>query len=153
MSSGEEGGLGGMTISGAAQAGVPGIIAEAGGRGQLEEDAVQLLVTGVRNVLRHLEMLPGEPEPPARPMRTVGSFVWLRSRDEGWWDAAVRAGDEVAEGGLLGRVRNLWGDELEEIRAPRDGVVLFSTTSPAVDADGILLGLGADLAPVAAPPS
>jgi hypothetical protein len=33
----------------------------------------------------------------------------------------------------------------EEIRAPCDGVVLFITTSPAVAADGILLGLGADL--------
>lgn len=149
----QEGGLGGMTISGAAQAGVPGIIAEAGGRGQLEPDAVQLLVTGVRNALRYLQMLPGEPEPPARPMRTVGSFVWLRSQHEGWWDAAVRAGDEVAEGRLLGRIRNLWGDELAEIHAPRDGVVLFSTTSPAVEADGILLGLGADLAAVGAPPS
>jgi uncharacterized protein len=149
----QEGGLGGMTISGAAQAGVPGIIAEAGGRGQLEENAVQLLVTGVKNALRHLEMLPGEPEPPAHPMRTVGSFVWLRSEHEGWWDAAVRAGDEVAEGCLLGRIRNLWGDELEEIRAPRDGVVLFGTTSPAVEADGLLLGLGADLAAVGAPPA
>jgi uncharacterized protein len=143
-----EGGLGGMTISGAAQAGVPAIIAEAGGRGQLEEHAVQLLVTGVRNVLRRLEMLPGEPEPSARATRTVGSFVWLRSEHEGWWDAAVRAGDEIAEGGLLGRIRNLWGDELEEIRAPRGGVVLFGTTSPAVEAGGLLLGLGADLAAV-----
>ena len=141
----QEGGLGGMTVSGAAQAGIPAIIAEAGGRGQLEEHAVQLLVTGVRNVLRHLEMLPGEPEPPAASQRTVGSFVWLRSAHEGWWDAAVVAGDEVAEGGLLGRIRNLWGVELEQILAPRDGVVLFSTTSPAVEAGGLLLGLGADL--------
>jgi hypothetical protein len=142
----QEGGLGGMTISGAAQAGVPAIIAEAGGRGQLEEHAVQLLVKGVRNVLRRLEMLPGEPEPPTHATRTVGSFVWLRSEHEGWWDAAVGAGDEVAQGGLLGHIRNLWGDELEEIRAPRAGVVLFSTTSPAVAAGGLLLGLGADLA-------
>jgi predicted deacylase len=140
-----EGGLGGMTVSAAAEAGIPAIIAEAGGCGQFEEQAVQLLVRGVRNVLRHLEMLPGDPEPTTR-QRTVGSFVWLRSRYEGWWDARVRAGDEVTAGGLLGQIRNLWGDELEEIRAPCEGVVLFSTTSPAVEANGLLLGLGADLA-------
>ena len=64
----------------------------------------------------------------------------------GWWDAAVGSGDEVREGQLLGRVRNLWGDSLEEIRAPREGVVLFITTSPAVGDDGLLLGLGAGLA-------
>jgi predicted deacylase len=60
----------------------------------------------------------------------------------------VRAGDEVAAGALLGSVRNLWGDVVEEIHAPRDGVVLFLTTSPAVGDDGLLLGLGCEIAPV-----
>ena len=58
----------------------------------------------------------------------------------------MRAGDVVAAGARLGPVRNLYGDVLEEIVAPEDGVVLFLTSSPAVDADGLLLGLGADLA-------
>jgi predicted deacylase len=142
-----EGGLGGLTTSAAAEAGIPGVIAEAGGRGLLEREAVELLSNGVRNVLRHLEVVPGEPDPPPAGQRQVGAFIWLRSTNEGWWDSAVDAGDEVAEGGLLGRVRNLWGDVLEEIVAPRAGVILFITTSPAVAADGLLLGLGADLAP------
>ena len=139
------GGLGGRPTSAAAAAGIPGVIAEAGGRGLLEESAVDALVHGVRNVLRRLEMLPGAPEPPPAGQRRVGSFIWLRSTQEGWWDAAVDSGDEVAGGQPLGRVRNLWGDTLEEIAAPRDGVILFITTSPAVAADGLLLGLGADL--------
>ncbi|MFL5929312.1 MAG: succinylglutamate desuccinylase/aspartoacylase family protein, partial [Gaiellaceae bacterium] len=146
-----EGGLGGMTTSAAAEAGIPGVIAEAGGRGLLEARAVDQLANGVRNVLRYLEMLPGDPEPPPAGQRLVGSFIWLRSTHEGWWDTAVDAGDEVAEGALLGRVRNLWGDVLEEVVAPRAGVILFITTSPAVAADGLLLGLGADFAPVQAP--
>lgn len=141
----QAGDLGGMTVNAAAQAGVPAIIAEAGGRGQLEESAVALLTRGVLNVLRHLDMLPGEPEPPPSGQRTVGRFVFLRSEHQGWWDAGARVGDRVADGALLGRIRNLWGDELEEIRAPRAGVVLVSTTSPAVEAGGLLLGLGSDL--------
>jgi predicted deacylase len=142
----QEGGLGGMTSSAAAQAGIPAIIAEAGGCGQLEETAVTMLADGVRNVLRHLEMLPGPPQPPRADMRSVGSFVWLRCTKAGWWDAAVGSGDEVREGQVLGRVRNLWGDVLEEICAPNDGVILFITTSPAVANDGLLLGLGTDIA-------
>jgi uncharacterized protein len=142
----QEGGLGGMTSSAAAQAGIPAIIAEAGGCGQLEESAVQMLVRGVENVLRLLEMLPGDVAPAPPEQRTVGSFVWLRCERAGWWDAAVGSGDEVREGRLLGTVRDLWGEVHEEIRAPRDGVVLFITTSPAVSDDGLLLGLGADLA-------
>ena len=42
-------------------------------------------------------------------------------------------------------MRDLWGDVLEEIVAPQDGVVLFITSSPAVGDDGLLLGLGAEL--------
>ena len=110
---------------------------------------MQLLVAGVRNVLRHLEMLPGEVAPPPAGQRRVRRFVWLRSEHEGWWDAAVVAGDEVSAGQLLGRVRDLWGDVLEEVTAPEDGAILFITTSPALAADGLLLGLGAGLVPAA----
>ena len=97
----KEGGLGGMTIRRrrrrrASRRSSPRPAAAASSR----RTRCELLVAGVRNVLRHLEMLPGEPGPPARRQRIVGSFVWLRSAQEGWWDAAVGAGDEVAEGGV-----------------------------------------------------
>jgi hypothetical protein len=139
------GGLGGMTTSAAAAAGIPGVIAEAGGRGLLEEQATSMLVAGARNALRVLGMLPGPPDPPPANQRRVGSFVWLRSREAGWWDWAVEAGEEVAEGQVLGRIRDLWGAVREEILAPQAGVVLFITSSPATVDDGLLLGLGADL--------
>jgi uncharacterized protein len=136
--------LGGMTATAAAQAGVRAVISEAGGIGQLEEDAVTLLAGGVRNALRVLGMLPGEPDPPRS--RDVGDFVWPRSTHAGFWVAAVQPGDEVAEGDVLGEVRDLYGETLEEVRAPAPGVLLFLTTSAAVAEDGLLLGLGTDLA-------
>jgi len=140
--------IGGTTSSAAAAADVPAVIAEAGGCGLLEEAAVRLHLDGLENALRRLEMLPGEPRP-RMGMRHVGRFVWLRSQTAGWWESSVRAGDELAVGSHLGVVRNLYGDVEEEICAPMDGVVLFLTTSPAVAADGLLLGLGADLEPIA----
>ncbi|MFL5961228.1 MAG: M14 family metallopeptidase [Gaiellaceae bacterium] len=141
-------GLAGMTCSAAAQAGIPAIIAEAGGCGQLDPAAVELLFKGTRNVLRSLEMLPGRPHPPRADMRLVGAFDWLRCRDAGFWVAVVAVGEEVVEGQALGRVTTLHGDVREEIHAPRDGVVLFLTTSAAVADLGLLLGLGTELAPV-----
>lgn len=139
-----ESGLGGMTCIAAAEAGIPAIIAEAGGCGLLSEDAVGMLVRGVENVLRVLEMLPGSPEPVVG-QRHVARSEWLRCASEGWWDAAVSAGAEVPAGGLVGCVRDLWGDVLEEVRAPEDGVVLFVTSSPAVAAGGLLMGFGVGL--------
>jgi predicted deacylase len=122
---------------------VPAIIAEAGGIGQLEESAVRLLADGTRSALRHLGALPGEPGP-ARS-RDVGDFVWLRCQKAGFWAAAVKTGDEVPEGALLGEVRDLYGDVIEEVRAPAPGVLLFLTTSAAVADDGLLLGLGTEI--------
>ena len=135
--------LAGMTATAAANAGVPAIIAEAGGIGQLDESAVQLLADGTRSALRVLGALPGEP--PAAHSRDVGDFVWMRCARAGFWAAAVRTGDEVEEGALLGEVRDLYGDVIEEVCAPKPGVLLFLTTSAAVADDGLLLGLGADI--------
>jgi predicted deacylase len=81
-------------------------------------------------------------------MRSVGRFVWLRSSAEGWWEPSVKAGDEVRAGSTIGTVQTLFGETIEDVKAPDDGVVLFLTSSPAVDADGLLLGLGAELAPI-----
>jgi predicted deacylase len=138
----------GTTTGAAAAAGVPAVIAEVGGCGLLEEEAVRMHVAGIENALRHLRMLPGDVTPPRPDMRSVGRFVWLSSTEEGWWEPDVRAGDEVRAGSSLGTIRNLFGDVIERIPAPEDGVVLFLTMSPAVAADGLLLGLGADLAAV-----
>ena len=41
----------------AAEKGIPAILAEAGGVGQMQEDAVELLCRGVTNVMRHLGMV------------------------------------------------------------------------------------------------
>ena len=144
----QESALGGMTADAAAAAGIPAVIAEAGGRGQLEESAVALLVNGVRNVLKQLEMLPGAPQRLARTCAWSEDSSGSVAPGRAGGTHSSQSGDEVKEGGVVGRVRDLWGEVHEEIRAPCDGVVLFITTSPAVAADGILLGLGADLGPV-----
>src|SRR6185436_2150434 len=60
--------IGGTTSSAAAAAGVPAVIAEVGGCGLLEEDAVRMHLDGIGNALRHLHMLPGEVTPPRTDM-------------------------------------------------------------------------------------
>jgi predicted deacylase len=140
--------ISGTTTSAAAAVGVPAVIAEAGGCGLLEEGAVRLHLDGIANSLRHLRMLPGDVTPPRADMRSVGRFVWLRSAAAGWWEPDVQAGSEVRAGESLGKVLSLFGEVIERIPAPEDGVVLFLTSSPAVGADGLLLGLGVELAPI-----
>jgi hypothetical protein len=81
---------------------------------------------------------------PAHEPAYLRRFLWLRCRDEGWWEPAVSPGEAVAAGQLLGTVSSLDGARLlQTITAPAAGVPMFITSSPAVAADGLLLGLGA----------
>jgi predicted deacylase len=144
----EDAPIAGTTSVAAAEAGIPAVIAEAGGCGLLEESAVRLHLDGLRRALAHLGMLPPGGSGPPGAQQLVDRFLWLRSEHEGWWEPAVEAGDAVAGGGELGVVKDYFGDVIEEVLAPEDGVVLFLTSSPAIAAAGLLLGLGAGLEPI-----
>jgi predicted deacylase len=111
----------------------------------VEEHAVRLHVAGLNRVLHVMGMTAGGPEPGGGPAPAyLSRFLWLRSRDAGWWEPGVGPGDTATEGQVLGTVSSLDGAEvLETITAPADCVVIFLTSSPAVAADGLLLGLGA----------
>ena len=125
----------GMTTSAARG---PAIIAEAGGIGQLSEDAVALLVAGVGRALAWLGMLPGFD---SVPVRVLGEHRFVYGRTAGWWESAVTVGASVHAGEPLGVIKDLFGEVVEEVSAPQDGVVLWQTTSPAVGDNGLLLGL------------
>jgi uncharacterized protein len=132
--------VGGSTSAAAADAGIPAIIAESGQNGLVEPGAVDRHLTGLANVVRHLGLLEGDPSPAPPPCEHQG-WHWIRTPVGGWWAPAVPVGTPVADGDLVGTVSALSGELLHEVRAPAAGVPLFLTTSPAVLADGLLLGL------------
>jgi len=140
----------GTSSGAAAAAGIPAITAEAGECGLVQEHAVALHVAGLNSVLESLAMAEPEPGAAAQPGQTrseqtqLSRFLWLRCRDAGWWEPTVGPGQTVTAGQVIGTVSTLDGAGLlEEIVAPADGVIIFLTSSPAVAADGLLLGLGA----------
>jgi predicted deacylase len=124
-----------------AEAGVPGFIAEAGGVGQLQPEAVQLLVDGVRRVLAHLGTCEKTVANAAKPT-LLRAFEWLYSKHAGMFYPAVNVGDQISAGQVVGRIGSLFGDTLEEITAPVNGRVLFLTINPAVLENGLLMGIG-----------
>ena len=136
--------VGGTTSTAAAEIGIPAITAEAGGCGLVEAAAVEAHVRGLDRVLAVLGMTDGPVTARAAAPVRLGRFLWLRSTSEGWWEPTVRPGEQVAEGQVLGTVSSLDGAEvLQSVTAPAPGVPMFITSSPAVAADGLLLGLGA----------
>jgi len=143
---------GSSSYAAAAEKGVPSILAEAGGVGQMQEDAVELLVNGVVNVMRHLGMIAGE-HPHLNPLPNKGEegsatvltkFEWIYTKCTGVWYPKVGAGDVVNKGEQIGTVGDLFGDTLERTISPVNGVVLFLTINPSVLENGLLMGIGVE---------
>ena len=120
------GGLGGMTSSAAIfEAGIPAVIAEIGGCGLLESDAVEAHLAGVHNALRAVGMLPGAVTPSPVAQHLSRDFRWMRCQDAGWWQSEVAVGEMVQSGQRLGAIQDPYGDEIEEIIAPLPGAIGF----------------------------
>jgi hypothetical protein len=115
---------------------------EAGGMGRCQSDIVAGVVKGIYNVMKQLGMLPGEPETP--PKAKVYSPYHLYAEHGGFFISNVRAGDMVSEGDVLGVIKDLWGETLEEIAVPTDGVI-HMVTSPAIWEGDVVYEIGKDI--------
>ena len=70
------------------------------------------------------------------------TFEWVYTKCTGVWYPGVAAGDVVHEGEQIGTVGDLFGDTLEKIISPVNGVILFLTINPSVLEGGLLIGIG-----------
>ena len=123
----------------------------------IEQAAVDLHVAGLDRVLAALGMTGAAADGqagPADPAALSGTgaaptvlsrFIWLRSDEAGWWQPAVRPGRAGRRGPAArdGQHARRRPRSCSPIMAPAAGVPMFITSSPAVEADGLLLGLGA----------
>lgn len=121
--------------------GVPSILAEAGGRGQVSESDVALLVNGVQRVMRAQEMLPGTPD--TVETTSYQEFCWLRSYHAGLWYLETAVGDTVKANQRVGVIKDFCGDVVQEAVSPVSGKVLFAVTSLAINDGDPLVGIGA----------
>jgi len=167
---------GSSSYAAAAEKGIPAILAEAGGVGQMQENAVETLTRGVINVMGSLKMLDAKggrettanvearmsndetrskskdskkgqalAAATASPTPTILTrFEWLYTKNAGMWYPNIAAGDSVKKGQQIGTVGDLFGDVLEKIISPLNGVVLFLTINPSVLENGLLMGIGVE---------
>ena len=111
--------------------GIPAITTETGQLGSNDDHWVGLAVNGLHNLMRHLQMLAGEPRPNPGVV-WLSDYQVVRSPARGLFTAAVRDGYAVAENGLLGRLLDPFGEPLAEIRAPFAGIVNYVLGTPPV---------------------
>jgi predicted deacylase len=135
----------GYTINAAYRIGVPSLLPEVSGNGLWDEDTVGQMVAGIERVMHHLDMISGpvQPAPPASP-----DFVtmWVPSAPvSGLWYASKDLSERVAEGEILGEIKDVFGSVLATIRSEKNGFILYRLTSLAVNQGEALLGVGTPL--------
>jgi predicted deacylase len=133
--------VGGGTYSAAAQRRIPAILTEAGGQGLLDASSLEIHLRGLRNVLRHLALVDGAPEP-VEPVTTLAKLHWVTSQHSGLFYADLAPGARVEAGTRIGEIRDYFGRRLGELRAPAPGIVLFTVTTPATNPNDPLYAVG-----------
>ncbi|HPF38212.1 MAG TPA: M14 family metallopeptidase [Phycisphaerae bacterium] len=115
----------------ATKAGCPTIILEAGEPLKIEQEAVEVGVRGVNNVLRELGMVAGDPVLPPYQVR-ISRSTWVRAEVGGILRFHVKPGDPVEQGQRIATNASVFGERQNILEAPCDGIVLGMTTLPMV---------------------
>lgn len=111
--------------------GKPAITVESGYLGGTDEESIDRLVRGCLGLMKHLQMVPGAPEPVRFPIY-LDPYEVLTSPATGLLYPKVERGQSVAKGTLLATVTDFFGKTLAEVRAPFAGIVLYVVATPPI---------------------
>ncbi len=128
-------------------AGKPAFTLELGGHGHVEWSQVEAGAVAIRNAIRHLGIVRDETE----GVRDVPVFedegrrrVDFFCDHGGLIEFLVRPGDRVERDRRIARIRDVYGRVIEEIHAPRTGIVIALAPSSAVWSGAYLGEIAAD---------
>jgi len=123
--------------------GIPSIVVESGvGLGSYNEEDISMHVNGVRNILRYLKMLPGEPSKPALKQRLFNDSQEVRVRRGGLFYPIAKLGDMVKRSQKIGLVKNLEGNVVEDVLSPEDGFVHMIIPKHVVNTTDVVFYIG-----------
>lgn len=126
----------------AASKGIASILLERGGMGAWTSEEVNSDKRDVRNILSSLDMYQIRRDVRNYVPMEVTDVCYQAASEDGLWYPAAKPGDMVAEGALLGTVRDYNGKLRETCRAEYTGVVLYQTGSLQVTEGGPVVAYG-----------
>jgi predicted deacylase len=122
----------GSIVLEATRRGVVSILAESGGNGTLEEPDVQVHLDGVRNIMRYLRMIDGDPIVAAGQLVATERYV-TRATRAGLVRLKVAIGQSVAEGEEAAEICDIWGETVERVMLTRAGITGLIWSHKAVN--------------------
>jgi predicted deacylase len=121
--------------------GIIAIMSQCGGDYRIEEGDIAHQVKGVRNLMKHLAMVEGEPETTKDQLMSTQT-IDVRSNAGGFLSLSVKLGDGVKKRQMIGEITDLFYRPLEKIEAPTDGYVTMITTTPTISSGDVACNIG-----------
>ena len=121
--------------------GKPAILCESGQQGVLDMQYVNIHLTGLRNILVHLGMMPGTIVNTVK-RSFLENYEFVHTDMTGLWYPDIKCGQLLKKGQLAGYIRDYFGQPLADIKAPIEGVVTCVRTSPNIRPGNVIYELG-----------
>ncbi|MFZ9598049.1 MAG: succinylglutamate desuccinylase/aspartoacylase family protein [Schleiferiaceae bacterium] len=131
--------------------GVPIVVYEGGESMRLEEPAVKEAIRGTKRLLASLGMYAPKP-PKVRGLkdrhgkhsapRHLSQTTWVRAEASGLFSFERESGQAIAEGELIGRIRNPYDSYSVKVFAPFDGFIIGHNNMPLVHRGDALFHVG-----------
>lgn len=126
----------------AAIQGVPSLLIEIGGNGNIESKNLDRYKSCLKEFLAYLEVIEYTTSSKSEEQKEITQANYLESPCEGYWYPKFKAGDLVEKDDILGEIKDCFGKELCTFRAEFDGIILYQTISLAIPKDDPLVAYG-----------
>jgi predicted deacylase len=126
----------------AAELGIHAITLEVGNPNLFQKGMIRSSLTGIHNLLAYLDMSDGEIEVSAKDPVICSDSYWIYTSSGGLLSVTPNITDQIGKGSLIGTMRNVFGDVIEQYHSPEDGVVIGKSVSPVNQTGGRILHLG-----------
>lgn len=137
------------TLRGAAmRRGIPSITVEIGNPMRFQKKLINHSITGIINVLAHFKMLPQKEKIFKHEPAWCNKSYWMYTSQGGALEVYPDVNTRVKKGELVARVKNVFGDIVEDYFAPDDGIVIGKSTNPVNQTGSRILHLGIENKPV-----
>ena len=111
---------------------LPLLVYQAGEAMRFDENAIELGVNGIKNIMRAIDMLEKEPIQEVSPIFSKEED-WILAHKAGILHTTVTLGQTIEQGETIGTISDPFGsDIIESVRSPQKGVVVGINTSPLI---------------------
>lgn len=107
------------------------LVYEAGEALRFDENAIQLGIKGILNVLRTLNMLPDDPAPSLSKISFSHTAEWIRAPKGGVLNSTVQLGQIIQKDEIMGYIADPFGNTAKEpIHSQQDGIIVGINNHP-----------------------